>query len=310
MIEKRWAAIAPRLFVASGNTRGVITLGTNVDFRVKMIVAIMHPTLPTLELEVKRVVGHTKLVLGPPGKLSLTQNLSAYDNQSTIYAQEQERPNIPLNEIQRAVFAEEPAVATRVLTVDQWGDPYSVENPLAVQLSNGSLNIENLNANVQVQLSAKANDPNAGDVPDSVRIGDGVEELAINTDGSINEVSVDPVGLTPLILFRETTSVPKDQEIALFTRTVAPATELVLSSIEVGGENIATYEVRINNQVVARKRTHFGISLDCSFSFETGTKHGYRLEAGDKIEVYVLHSRPSAATFECRLLGAQMTLTP
>lgn len=80
---------------------------------------------------------------------------------------------------------EDDADAKRVLIVDELGNFNSPENPLFVQLSDGSVNIGTVNAELEVQLSHIDNDPDAGDVADSVRIGDGVEIAEIKPDGSL-----------------------------------------------------------------------------------------------------------------------------
>lgn len=59
---------------------------------------------------------------------------------------------------------------------DESGTPYSPSNPLHVQLSDGSVNIGTVNADLDVQLD------HTGATPDSVQIGDGTETLSINTD--------------------------------------------------------------------------------------------------------------------------------
>lgn len=71
---------------------------------------------------------------------------------------------------------------TKAAITDENGNPYGPDNPLSVQLSDGSVNIGTVNAELEVQLTHLDNDPDAGDVHDSIRIGDGVEELAINAD--------------------------------------------------------------------------------------------------------------------------------
>ena len=69
---------------------------------------------------------------------------------------------------------------------DESGNAFTLANPLPVELSDGSISIGTVNAEVEVQLSHQDNVPDAGDVADSVRIGDGTNELAVNADGSIN----------------------------------------------------------------------------------------------------------------------------
>jgi hypothetical protein len=180
MIEKKWAAVPPVQFTVSGTKTGRITVTSTAKFRVKMEVAVNHPTLPTLVLEVKRVLSPTQMELGPVDqKLSAREDLTAYDIQTVVYADEQERPTIPAGEIDRATFEEEPVVARRVLQVDQFGRPYQTDNPVPVRLTDGNINVDTMNAQIEVHLDHRdlSDDPH-----DSLRIGDGTEELAINTN--------------------------------------------------------------------------------------------------------------------------------
>jgi hypothetical protein len=129
-IEKKWAAIAPVAFIASGSRRGRVTIASTAGFRVKMEVAIGHPTLPTLLLEVKRVLSATQMDLGDPAKsINDRTDLSAYDFQAYVFADEQIRPDIPLKEIERALYEEEPVVAKRVVPVNQFGQVNSPASP-------------------------------------------------------------------------------------------------------------------------------------------------------------------------------------
>jgi len=187
-IEKRWAAVAPVAFTASGTAQGRISVTSTRGFRVKMDVVLLHPTLPSLELEIKKVTGRTTLYLGPKNTRinDFSVDLSSYDNQTSIYANEQPRPSIPFQEFERAVYEEEPVVAKRVIPVDEFGSPYHSDNPLPVQLSDGSVNIGTVEANVEVQLTHKDNDPELSKKHDSVRIGDGTDELEIRENGSVN----------------------------------------------------------------------------------------------------------------------------
>lgn len=179
-IEKRWAAIAPVAFTATGTSKGKVSVTSTRGFRVKMDVVLVHPTLPSLELEVKQVVGPTTLYLGPKNtRINEFSDLTAYDSQTSIYANEQSRPSIPIQEFERATYEEEPVVAKRVHQVDEFGDSYTAQNPLPVQLSDGSINIDTINAQLQVHLTHQ---DSGADPHDSVRIGDGVEELEINSN--------------------------------------------------------------------------------------------------------------------------------
>jgi len=77
---------------------------------------------------------------------------------------------------------------TQVDLFDDSGNPYTAANPLPVQLSDGSVNIGTVQANVEVQLTHENDYPSAGRIHDSIRIGDGTDELAIVKEG--DDISV------------------------------------------------------------------------------------------------------------------------
>ena len=190
MLEKRLIAVSPQSFIADGGSDGLISVNDTSLFKVKQEVIITATSLPTLDqIEIKRIINSNVMFVGPKGgNIDSRINVSAYTLilSAKISANEQKRPSIPFEEYTRAVYDEEPIVADRVVSVDKHGQYYTVDNPLPVQLSDGSLNIGTVNAELEVQLSHKDGYPNTGDVADSVRIGDGTETLAINADGSIN----------------------------------------------------------------------------------------------------------------------------
>lgn len=68
----------------------------------------------------------------------------------------------------------------RVMPSGADGLPNAPDNPIYVQLSDGSINIGTVNANIEVQLSDQSPDP------DVVRIGNGTNQLKVNADGSID----------------------------------------------------------------------------------------------------------------------------
>lgn len=187
-IEKRWEAIAPRSFTADGTSEGVVTLASTLDFHVKQLVIIKASGEDDLvKLEVKRVDSATVLRVGPVGNINARTDISAYTTaaSATIEAEEQARSTIPDKEYKRAVFEEEPVVAIRTIGVDRQGNPFGPGNPLSVQLTDGSVNIGTVNAELEVQLSHQDNVPDAGDVADSVQIGDGVETVNVNASNEL-----------------------------------------------------------------------------------------------------------------------------
>ncbi len=113
--------------------------------------------------------------------------------------------SIPKNQIRsRNVIEqhehEDNASARRVVFVGPDGNfiGHDPTVPLNVRLSDGSVNIGTVNAELEVQLSHIANSPDAGDVADSVQVGDGEETLQI-TDAGEAYVNNGYQSLMPLI---------------------------------------------------------------------------------------------------------------
>lgn len=190
-IEKKWLAIAPRLLSADGTTQGLILLNDAREFRVKMRIVLQSSTKPALQLQIKRVT-KTGLIVGPPPQantqkaLNERADISAYlvAHGAYVYAEEQDKSMLKPDDADQATYEQEPVVAKRVINVDQFGNFYETENPLPVRLTNGSVNIGTVNADLEVALTHKAT--TAKPVPDSVRVGDGVDELSIRANGSVD----------------------------------------------------------------------------------------------------------------------------
>jgi hypothetical protein len=125
MLEKRFVAVPPQLFTASGTANGVIKVVYSGFFKVKQQIIIKSNSQgPTTDLEIKRITDINTIEIGPKGKIDSRSDLSMYttvDN-AVIFANEQHRPIIPQEEVIRAVYEEEPVVAYRVIGVDQNGN--------------------------------------------------------------------------------------------------------------------------------------------------------------------------------------------
>lgn len=83
--------------------------------------------------------------------------------------------------------------------VDENGNSYGPTNPLFVQLSDGSISIGTVNAEIEVQLSRRDNNPDAGDVHDSVRLGNQDHELSYTVNDDVSKVAADVNILNKLI---------------------------------------------------------------------------------------------------------------
>lgn len=138
MLEKRLKSVPPQSFAADGTANGKITLANASTYKVKQQVFISANGLPNLELEVKHVESDTVLFVGPRnGSINTREDLSAYTTtlNAKIGANEQKRPSVPFEEINRAVYEEEPTVALRTIPVDRLGNPYTLNNPQKVSFN-------------------------------------------------------------------------------------------------------------------------------------------------------------------------------
>lgn len=191
---------------------------------------------------------------------------------------------------------EDAADARRVTLVGATGILNSPDNPVYVQLSDGSVNIGTVNAELEVQLSHMDNVPDSGDVADSVRIGDGVDELGIESDGSINvNIQDTPAANSGLFhAYVETLGVASSIETTIATILGAP-TQKRIQKIEVSGTNVAEFRVKLNGGVVTKKRTWW-TRFNETFDFEQFS-NGFKILSGDTLTVTVMHIRPYAGDF-------------
>jgi hypothetical protein len=197
-IEKKLKHVDPRLLTVNGSSNGLVQVADARGFFVKQKVYLTSSTQPPLLVEVKRFNGLNSFYVGPlppDGQIQKRTNISAYlvADGAAIQAEEQDRPGIKLDDIDRAVYAEEPIVAIRTIGVDPDGEYYTVDNPLPVQLSDGSINIGTVNAELEVQLTHLDNYPDVGDIHDSIRIGGTTYEAEVTSDNRLKvEATFDP----------------------------------------------------------------------------------------------------------------------
>lgn len=164
------------------------------------------------------------------------------------------------------------------------GDP-DTGNILAIE-NDGSIN-----ANVELDAADG----------DNVAIQDAQgDQLAVNPDGSINvNLTQSNPGLLKTF-YNEVSAVASGVLTTIQTYTAPMGSSSYLQKIEVSGDNIAKYTVRINTVVQDRKRTYFGSALNTEFRFvETGT--GLPLQVGDVVLIEVEHIRPDVGDFNSRI---------
>lgn len=306
--EKKWAVVPVQLLLSDGTSDGQLQIADAFSLKVKQIILLKSNTQPTLQLQVKRVTDPTTLSVGTPGtNIDQRVDVSAYlvsDGASiSNFDPHQVRSRIGPEEFNRAVYDEEPTVAVRSILVDRGGRYIGsdADSPFYVRLTDGSINIGTVNAELEVQLSHKDNYPHPGDVNDSVRIGDGVDEMAVNPDGSIN-VNLVPSNTAVDVheTYNEISAVPTSTPTLLVNYTAPSGKLCFLSKIYFSGDNIAKYVVKLNGSNIDTVRTYFGGDLNGISDFSDASR-GKLLSVGDLVEVYVEHQRPDVGDFNGRI---------
>lgn len=186
MFEKRFPAIPAQLFTADGTADGVVTIVDATLFKVKQQIFISSNTqTPLGPLEVKKINTATQLVVGPvSGSIFTSTDISAFllVDGAAIFANEQKRPSIPIDEIKRSTYEEEPTVAVRSILVNKLGHIYDEDNPLPAMFS-GSISVGDLDQ------GAPNTNPNGW----PVKVTDGTNVLGT----AAHPIRVDPTGITP-----------------------------------------------------------------------------------------------------------------
>jgi hypothetical protein len=130
-IEKKWPAVPPQLFTADGSPFGIITIASTLGFKVKQNVSIAAVGQSDHNVRVIRVMSLTQMKVGainpPQGKWFTGIDVSAYTVAAGayVYANEQDKVPLKLDDIDFAVYDQEPTVAIRSVLVDQLGDYYA-----------------------------------------------------------------------------------------------------------------------------------------------------------------------------------------
>lgn len=295
MFEKRFAAVPAQVFTADGGANGSVTIANTRLFKVKQQVIITATGQPNLELEVKKVLSATSLIVGPsPGPITAFKDLSAYTTVASaqIFANEQKRPTIDADSWERAVYEEEPVVAKRVILVDDLGNKYDDDNPLPTSATfSGSISVGEVDQGT----------PNTNSNAWPVKITDGTDVLNINPDGSINvNIAQDTAADGLTVDYFEISSVGAGSETTIITVT-APVGGKRIQKVDFGGDNKALFRVKVDGSTVATRRTwwtHFNESV----SFE-GFVNGLFLTVGQVLTVTVIHNRPYLGAFEATVMS-------
>lgn len=295
MFEKRFAAVPAQVFTADGGANGSVSVPDTRLFKVKQQVIVSATGQPNLELEVKKVLSPTSMIIGPSaGNINAFTNLSAYTTAASakIFANEQKRPTIGADDFERAVYEEEPTVAKRVILVDEFGNKYDEDNPLPTSSTfTGSISVGEVDQG----------EPNTDDKAWPVKITDGTNPLTINPDGSIN-VSIGSSSSAPglTINHNEISSVGAGVETTILTVT-SPVGGMRLSKVEVSGDTVALFRVKLDGTTLLNKRSWW-TDFNPTFNFEDFA-NGLWLNSGQVLTITVTHTRPFLGSFEATAMS-------
>lgn len=147
---------------------------------------------------------------------------------------------------------------------------------------------------------------NAGNIiishlDDSIRLGDGTNLVTTSTVGAkqgldVNIVNVPPQAGNTTITFNAISSVPSATPTTIVTKTITSTS--LLKKCTASGENISKFDVVLNGNVIASKRTYFGANLSVDFDFDRGIE----LVNTDILLIRAEHSRPMVANYEANII--------
>ena len=142
-------------------------------------------------------------------------------------------------------------------------------------------------------------DVNINPINDAIKISDGTDTLAVNTDGSINVAGVFsgntvPVGVNEFE-YGEALNVAIGASATVVTKFFL--TDYKLRRASCTGENIAVFTILFNGTPVDKSRSTYS-DFNCRFDYETGIT----IPAGTTVTVEVLNSGNSIADFSAQLL--------
>lgn len=136
---------------------------------------------------------------------------------------------------------------------------------------------------------------------DNVAISDGVDQLEILPDGSINVNALPSSNATSVNKYGEVSSVASGIETTMITHIAVGGRKTYLQRVDSSGENIADYKVKVNGVTIDRRRTNFGDNLNAEFIFEGYLNPGLEIAVGAVVTVTVIHSRGSSADFNGKI---------
>ncbi len=127
------------------------------------------------------------------------------------------------------------------------------------------------------------------------RAGKTAVEVYLSNPGDISGGGSSSVNLKTE--YSEISSVVSGVTSTLLSHVFGLLVQSKIRSVSVAGDNIATYEMFIDSNLIEKKRTYFGGSLNENFDFSQGLSVGL----GSTLEIKVYHLRPSVGSFSATL---------
>jgi len=135
--ERKWAAFGPLIFTQDGTSNGIITVVNTYKFRVGQMILIKATGEADLSLKVKRVLSTSKIAVGQIDKnIHHRVDLSLYTvlKSSSVLIPEQDKPKIPKDDRESAMYEQDPLFALRTVDVDEYGQIRTPANPYPVSV--------------------------------------------------------------------------------------------------------------------------------------------------------------------------------
>jgi hypothetical protein len=111
--------------------------------------------------------------------------------------------------------------------------------------------------------------------------------------------------LTLLSLFNTADQLPQNVETTLIQYVVPASRKAFVQFVDISGENLGLYKVKLNGQTIARRRTWWATGLDAQIIFAMPGSNGLELFESDTLTVTVENVRIGLADFEARALVLQ-----
>lgn len=283
-LEGLWQEIPPMNIIADSPRIGVVVPFDASKFRVGMTITMTNTGGSRENYIINKIDG-------PLIFLNTKKDVSIYNpiNGGMIEAIEQTKALVPEDDQDTDGWERGPTNAWRTVIVDEAGDIVTEQNPFHVKVDGiafeGDINVNTTHIETPDRPA------------DSIRIGDGVHELQINPDGSLNVNATAGQSKEIESVYGEIENIVSG---VTDTIVIYTATENVyLQQVDVSGSNVATFEVLINSQVIDKKRTYWG-RFNEIFNFKAG-ENGILIAMGSVVEVTVFHNRPHTGSFNARI---------